>query len=58
MKKVNKNIIKKDYLNKINLIKKYNKAYYLNSNPDITDADYDKLKKKYSRFREKIYLFI
>tara|TARA_B100000902_G_scaffold138829_1_gene136965 strand:+ start:487 stop:2514 length:2028 start_codon:yes stop_codon:yes gene_type:complete len=45
MTKVNKNIIEKDYLNKINLIKRYNKAYYLKSNPEITDADYDKLKK-------------
>ncbi len=45
MIKVNKDIIKKDYLKKINLIKKHNKAYYLNSSPEISDADYDKLKK-------------
>ena len=55
MKKDNNHLIKKDYLNKINLIKKYNKAYYLNSKPEVSDSSYDELKnnilaleKKYS----------
>ncbi len=45
MKQDNKNLVRKNYLDKIKLIKKYNKSYYLNSNPDVSDADYDQLKK-------------
>ncbi len=45
MKQDNKILVKKNYLDKIKLIKKYNKSYYLNSNPDVSDADYDQLKK-------------
>ena len=44
MKKDNKTEIKKNYLNKINLIIKHNKAYYVKSEPIISDSDYDKLK--------------
>ena len=36
--------IKKDYLKKINLINRYNEAYYKNSKPIITDFEYDNLK--------------
>ncbi len=36
--------IQKDYLKKINLLNKYNEAYYKNSNPIINDSEYDKLK--------------
>ena len=35
-------LIKKNYLKKINLINKYNKAYYKNSNPIVDDFKYDK----------------
>ena len=37
-------LIKKDYLKKINLINKYNKAYYKNSMPIVADFEYDHLK--------------
>ena len=45
MKKDKKNLVKKDYINKINLIQKYNKAYYVNSKPNVSDTVYDELKK-------------
>ena len=38
--------IKKNYLNKIKLIKKYNKYYYDKNNPAISDEEYDKLKRE------------
>ncbi len=37
-------LIKKNYLKKINLINKYNKAYYKNSEPIVDDFEYDNLK--------------
>jgi len=37
-------LTKKDYLKKINLINRYNEAYYKNSKPIITDFEYDNLK--------------
>ena len=37
-------LIKKNYLKKINLINKYNKAYYKNSRPVVDDFEYDNLK--------------
>ena len=46
MKNISKNDLKKDYLSKINLIVKYNEAYYLNSSPLVSDSEYDELKKK------------
>ncbi len=45
--------IKKDYLNKIKLLNKYNRFYYDNSNPKITDEEYDKLKKEIIKIEEK-----
>ena len=36
--------IKKIYLNKINEIKKFNKAYFRDDNPVVSDKDYDTLK--------------
>ena len=36
--------IKKDYLNKVKLLNKYNRFYYDKSNPLISDQKYDKLK--------------
>ena len=35
---------KKIYKNKIKKLKIHNKSYYLNSNPTISDAEYDLLK--------------
>ena len=46
MKNISKNDLKKDYLSKINLIVKYNEAYYLNSSPLVSDSEYDELKIK------------
>ena len=37
-------LIKKDYLKKIKLINKYNKFYYNESNPSVSDQEYDQLK--------------
>ena len=34
------------YKNKISLIKKYNKNYFDNNHPLVSDAEYDKLKKE------------
>ena len=36
--------IKKNYLKKIKLLKKYNKFYYDKSKPLISDKEYDELK--------------
>ena len=44
MKSNDSKLIKKNYLKKINLINKYNKAYYKNSNPIVDDFKYDNLK--------------
>ena len=43
---MNKKEVEKNYKQKINLIKNYNKHYYDKSNPIISDKDYDELKKK------------
>ena len=40
-----RNLIKKEYLSKIQEIEKHNKLYYEKSSPEISDANYDKLKK-------------
>jgi len=40
-----RNLIQKEYLFKIQEIKKHNKLYYQKSSPKISDANYDKLKK-------------
>ena len=44
MKSNDSKLIKKNYLKKINLINKYNKAYYKNSKPIVADFEYDYLK--------------
>ena len=36
--------IKEDYLEKIKLLKKYDKYYYSNNNPLVDDSTYDKIK--------------
>ncbi len=43
---MNKKKIHNDYLNKIDILKKYNKSYFEDSDPEVTDEEYDKLKKK------------
>jgi len=43
---MNKALIKKDYLELINKLKKHNQAYYERNNPIISDQEYDILKKK------------
>ena len=49
--------IEKIYTEKINELKKHNKAYFDHDNPIISDADYDNLKKKIFDF-EKKYKFL
>ena len=44
--------IKKDYLNKVKLISKYNKLYYDKSNPAVSDQEYDQLKKEILRIEK------
>ena len=41
-----KSDIIKDYQKKIKLIKKYNKLYYNDDSPSVSDSEYDKLKKE------------
>ena len=52
--------IKKKYLEKIKILKKYNESYYNRSKPIVDDSVYDQLKKeifelekKYSFFKSK-----
>ena len=45
--------IKKKYLEIIKKLKDHNKSYYEKSKPSISDAEFDKLKKKNIRFRGK-----
>jgi len=48
----NRIFIKDQFIKLRDQIKKYNKSYY-NSKPDITDAEYDKLKVKYEEILKK-----
>ncbi len=57
MIKKDKEKIKKEYLIKIGRIKKYNKAYYIDSNPIVDDAEYDNLKNNLIKL-EKKYNFL
>ncbi len=54
---MNKKNIYSDYLKNINLFKKYNKAYYEQNNPKVTDEEYDNLKHKILKLEEK-YKFL
>ena len=54
---MDKNLIKKKYRKKINLYNYYNKKYYDDNISEITDSDYDKLKKDILDF-EKQYKFL
>ncbi len=52
-----KKLIQKEYDKKIKLIQRYNKGYYEENNSEISDADYDLLKKEIIEF-EKKYNFL
>ena len=49
--------IKKDYLKKIKVIKKYNQLYFSKNKSDLSDSDFDKLKKEVIDLEEK-YSFL
>ena len=49
--------ILKDYFNKINKIKKYDKSYFEKDNPIVEDFEYDELKKEILEL-EKKYTFL
>ena len=53
MKSRNLKDLKKKYLKKIKLIKKYNEAYYDLSKPIVDDATYDNIKKEIKEIDEK-----
>ena len=36
----------KDYKNKLNLLEKYNKFYYQDQKPIVSDKEFDKLKRE------------
>jgi DNA ligase (NAD+) len=46
-------LIKKNYLNKVKLLNKYNKFYYDKSNPIVSDQEYDDLKLDISKIEKK-----
>jgi len=52
MTREKRNIIK-DYQEKIKLIKKYNKLYFSEDNPSISDSEYDRLKKEVLKIEKK-----
>ena len=54
---MDKKEIEKSYIEKINQLKKYNKAYFEKDNPIISDLDYDNLKKIVLNL-EKKYVFL
>ncbi|WP_440677784.1 NAD-dependent DNA ligase LigA [Candidatus Pelagibacter sp. HIMB1587] len=54
---MNKKKIYSDYIKNINLLKKYNKAYYEQSDPKVTDEEYDNLKHEILNL-EKKYKFL
>ena len=54
---MNKPLIKKDYLKKIQILQKHNKAYYEKNNSIIIDSDYDLLKNQITTL-EKKYNFL
>ena len=48
-----KKLVKKEYKKKISLIKKFNKKYYNENLSEISDAEYDTLKKEILSLEEK-----
>ena len=57
MKKKDNLKVKEDYLQKIKLIKKYNKYYYSESKPLVDDSTYDKIKNEILNLEKKIFIF-
>ena len=53
MKSRNPKDLRKKYLEKIKLIKKYNEAYYNLSKPIVDDATYDNIKKEINEIEKK-----
>ena len=43
------------YKKKIKILQKHNKLYFNKDNPEITDAQYDDLKKQISNLEKKIF---
>ena len=54
---MSKSLIRKNYLAKIKLLQKYNKHYYNNDKPIVTDQEYDYVK-KYIHEQEKKFKFL
>ena len=54
---MNKKKIKAEYNQKINLLNQFNKFYYIDNNPKVTDQKYDELKKEIILL-EKKYSFL
>ena len=54
---MNKKKIQIGYIDKINLLNKFNKYYYDKSKPLISDSEYDKLKNEILSLERKIYFF-
>ena len=50
---MNKNLIKKEYLKKIKQYEKYNKKYFDENQPIISDSDYDNLKNEIIELEKK-----
>ena len=47
------NILSKEYKNKLKLLEKYNKYYYQNQNPLVSDKEYDELKNDILKLEKK-----
>ena len=52
-----KDLIKKDYKKKIELLNYYNQKYYNENNPEISDSEFDDLKRNIIDL-EKIHIFL
>ena len=50
---MNKDLIKKDYKKKIELLNYYNQKYYNENNPEISDSEFDNLKKNIINLEKK-----
>ena len=50
---MNKNLIKKEYLKKIKQYENYNKKYFDENQPIISDSDYDNLKNEIIELEKK-----
>ena len=51
-----KNEIIKEFKNLVSDLKKHNKSYYVDDAPKITDQEYDLLKKKNIKIRERFFV--